>query len=188
MYLRRVFRTFWGCPKKCRRFEFVIHTLYEMLALHALHGLRTLVSCTSKLHSRYPSSKMYEGRSMQLTSPGISHLCEIVCTLPVSEHPWRIQCSDVVFSHHHRETPYSTTRGNDMVADFVTATTPKVCVPRGPLTRLLPIAWFGIGAERGPHSCVSRSMADRPSSRHMSAHDTSFLEGLRLCREYVSLR
>ena len=162
-----------------------------MFARHALHGLRILVSLPPELSSRYPSSKLpwlCQGRSMQVTLPGVFHLCKMLSGLAVSEHPGRIHCSPVLLSHHRRETPYSTTSGNDTVAESVVAISSNVCPTRVPFTRRLHIASFCIGAPSGSRNWVSRGMANRPSPPLMSAHDTRFLEMIRLCRECVPHR
>ena len=162
-----------------------------MFTRHTLYGLRTLVPCTPELRSLHPSSKLpwlYEGQCMQATLPGVLHHCKIFSALAVLERPWRIHSSAVALSHHPRETPCSTTYGNDMLDNFCVASSSDVCPTRVPTSRWLSIAWAGIGAKRGSHSCMSRSMAERPSSRLMSWHDNLFLEKLRLCREYVSHR
>ena len=157
-----------------------------MFTRDALHGLRILVSCALELRSRYPSSKLpwlYEGRCMQVTVPGVFHRYKASSSLAVSEHPRRMPWSAVVMSHNRRERP-SQTCGNDTVADFLMVSSSNFSPTRVPLRRWLHIASVCIGVTRGPHDCVSRGMADRPSS--LGANDTRFLEGLRLCRECAS--
>ena len=153
-----------------------------MLTRDALHGLRILVSCALELRSRYPSSKLpwlYEGRCMQVTVPGVFHRYKASSSLALSEHPRRMPWSAVVMSHNRRERP-SQTCGNDRVADYLMVTSSNFIPNRVTFARWLHIASVCIGATRGPHDCVSRGMADRPSSQ---AYDTRFLENLRLCRE-----
>ena len=159
-----------------------------MFARHALHGLRILVSFPPELSSQYPSSKLpwlCQGRSMQVTLPGVFHLCKIFSALAVSEHPGRIHCSAVVLSRHRRETPCSSTCGNDTVAQSLVATSSNVCPTHVPFTQRLHIAWFCIGVPGGSRNCVSRGMASRPSPPRMSANDTRFLKMIKLCRECV---
>ena len=157
-----------------------------MFARHALHGVRILVSCAPELQCRYPSSKLpwlHEGRSMQVTFPGVSQVCKFLPDLAVSERPRRIHFSAVVASHHGRDTPRCTTYGNDMVDAFPMSTSSNARLNSIPFTRTRHTAWLCIAATRGPHNCVSRGMADRPSSQRMSAPDTRFLDSLKLCRE-----
>ena len=159
-----------------------------MFARHALHGLRILVSCAPELQCRYPSSKLpwlHEGRIMQVKLAGIFPLSEFLSALALSEHPRRIHCSAAVVSHHGRDTPWCTTYGNDMVAAFIANTAYNMHPNPVPFTRWLHTAWLCIGETRGSHNCVSRGMADQPSSQSMTARDTRFLESLKVCREYV---
>ena len=157
-----------------------------MFTRHALHALRILVSCAPELRSRHPSSKvpwLYEDRSMQVKFPGRVHLCKFPSALEVSERRRRLHCSAVVVSHHGRDTPWCTTYGNDMVAESIVSTASNVHSNPVPFTRWLHTAWLCIGETRGSHSCVSRGMADQPSSQRMTARDTLFLENLKVCRE-----
>ena len=160
-----------------------------MLTRHALHGLRILASCASELRSRYPSSKLpwpYENRSMEVKFPGLFHLRKVLSALAVSERPRRIHCSAVLVSHHGLDTQWCTTYGNDTVAELLFSTAANVHPNPVPFMRWLHTAWLCIGATRGSHNRVSRGMADRPSSQRMTAHDTHFVENLKLCQEYVS--
>ena len=156
-----------------------------MLARHALHSLRILVSCAPELRSRYPSIKLpwlYEGQCMQFTLTGVFHRSKMLSALAVSEHPRRMHWPAVVMSHHRRERP-SQTCGNDTVVEFLMISSSNFSPTRVPFTRWLQVACVCIGATRGPHDCVSRGMADQPSSQRMGAHDSRFLDSLRLYRE-----
>ena len=161
-----------------------------MFARHALHGLRTLVSCPPELRSRHPSNKLawlYEGRGIQVTLPGDFHLCNMLSVFAVSQRPMRMHCSAVVMSHHRREMP-SQTCGIETVAKNLMAPFSKLFPNRVLSTRWLHMARVCVSATRGPHNGVSRGMADRPSSQIVADDDTSFLENLRLCREYAPHR
>ena len=162
-----MFRTFSGLPKTCCRSAILVHKSDEMLARHASHGLRILVSCAPKLRSRYPSIKLpwlCEGQCMQLTLAGMFRRSKIPSALAVSEYPRRMHWPVVVMSHHRRERP-SQTCGNDTVAEFLMISSSNVSPTRVPFTRWLHVACVCIGATRGPHDCVSRGMADQPSSQ-----------------------
>ena len=158
-----------------------------MFAQHALHALRILVSRAPELQCRYPSSKLpwlYEYRIMQVKLPGAFNLRKVLSALAVSERPRRIHCSAVVVSHNGRDTPCCTAYGNDMVAAFFVSTASNV-LNSVPFTRWLHTARLCIGATRGSHNCVSRGMADQPSSQRVTVFDTRFLENLKVCRECV---
>ena len=160
-----------------------------MFAGHALHVRRILVSCAPELRSRYLSSKLpwlYQGRSMKVTLNGVSpFFYPLLSAVAASERPRRIHCSAVVLSHYRPETPCSTTCANDTVSDFFIAKSSSVRPKGRPYTRWLGNAWFCVGVAMGSHNFEFRGMADRPSLQRVSDRDTSFVETLRLCREYV---
>ena len=160
-----------------------------MFARHALKGLRILVSCAPELRSRYLYSKvpwLYEGRSMQITSPGVLRFDTCVnSAVAVSQRPRQIHFSAVVLSHYRPDPQCTTTCSNDIVDEFLMTNSSNLCPTGVPFTRWLHIAWFYAGSTRRSHKCGFRGMADLPSSQRVSDRDTAFLENLRLCREYV---
>ena len=163
-----------------------------MFAGRTLHDFRILVSCGPELRSRYLSSKLpwlYEGRSMQVTLPGVLNFFKpLLSALAVSERSRPIHCAAVVLSHYRPETPCSTTCGNVKVSELLMAKKINSCPTGVPFTRWNHIAWFCVGATRGLHNCGFRGIADRPTSQRVSAHDTNFLDSLGLCHEYVPHR
>ena len=185
-----MFRTFLGRQKESRNSAIVFHYIYGMLVRHASHGLRILVSKVPEIR-RYPSNKLSwlnQGQQLQVSLPGVFYLCNILPTSAVSERPRRIHCSAAVLSHHRPGTPCSTTGDNDTIAEDVMTISSSVYQARAPFSQWLHVPWFGIGTTRGSHDCLSRGVADQPSSRRMPAREKRFLENLELCREYVHRR
>ena len=159
-----------------------------MFAWHTLHGLRILKSCALEVRKRYPSSQTpwpCKRQNMQFTLPFMLRVWETRVVSAVSERPGRNHCSAVAVSHYRRDTPKNTTCSNAMVTELFIATTFNMCPPDRPSTRWPYILWAYTGATRGSHNCMSRGMADLPSSRNKSARESNFLENLRLCREHV---
>ena len=175
--LRRVFSSFSARPKRRYCSELIVCNGYKMFARHTLRGLRILVSCASDLRSRYPSSQLprpCEGQGIQFTLPFVFPHYEMRAALAMSEHPRRTGCSAVVLPHHRAGTPCDTTCGNDTLARFRKPKSSISYPNRARFTRRLHIAWFCSGATSELHNSVSRR---KP-----------FLEIVKLCREYVSLR
>ena len=162
-----------------------------MFAWHTVHGLRILKSCALEFRKRYQSSQKpwpYKGQSMQFTMPFVSRVCETRVASAVSERRGRNHCSSVAMSHYRRDTPKNTTCRNAMVTEPFIATTSNMCPTGRPSTRWPYIAWVGTWAARESHNCISRGMAELPSSQRKSIQESNFLENLRLCREYVPRR
>ena len=175
--LRRVFSSFSARPTRSYCSEFVVCNVYRMFARHTLRGLRILVSCASDLRSRCPSSQLpwsCEGQRIQSTMPFVFPHFEMPASLAMSEHPRRTGCSAVVLPHHRGGTPCNTTCGNDTLARYFKPTSSISYPARATFTRWLHIAWFCSGATSELHNSVSRRK--------------TFLEVVKLCREYVSLR
>ena len=157
-----------------------------MFAWHTVHGLRILKSCALEFRKRYPSSQTPWPYKDQFNLPFVLRVGETRVASASSQRPVRNHSYAFAVSYSRRDTPNHTTCSNGMVTELLMATKTNACPTRRPYTRWSHIAW--VCATTGSHNCVSRSMADRPSSRRMSARGTSFLESLGLCREYVSLR